>query len=256
MNSCESCHNENPFYIQRAIENTFISHGINMDLFCRSLPKDRLDLIENNFKLNDLPDIRDKNTNEINSNIGLVVVKPEMYKHHDLVEEYIQNKLDIQIEESKEFIYTPEQYWQTYQDLFKNSFETFPHITLLMLNAIVSPSRLIVFKHNQIIRYNEKYKELTKKEIKFIPSESDPQLVFNKLFIKDPDISIRNKICTPVLRNEGFDKFDSQSCIAKYWDFTGTFIQRSAEQNERTFNGIHSPNNNAELQKAIAIYNI
>lgn len=40
---------------------------------------------------------------------------------------------------------------------------------------------------------------------------------------------------------------DSGLGLDVYWDFTGTFGKRKPEENIITFNGIHSPNNIAEL---------
>jgi len=169
---------------------------------------------------------------------------------------YLKKILDVKIISSKKIIYTPEQYYQTYSESFKNDFEFFPHGSLIMLSAIVLPSRLIVFKHNTIDCYKEKHKEITGKEFSNNLPEFDSQFVFNHLFVKNNDTSIRNKICLPILKKNGFSDFKSSSDTKKCWDFTETFISRSSIQNERTFNGIHCPNDYNELHKAFYIFDI
>lgn len=222
MQICEHCNlSGSPTIL---MNKKLIELGIDPWSFYKSSPEERRRLILEHVRL-------EKNavSKTCPQGLGLVVVKPEMFTHSSKIEKFMTEQRGLDIVDSQPFTYTPEAYIAVYEKLFTDYFPVFPHGSLLFLISISLPSRAILFR--------------------YAPSASsgDPQSRFNKMEKSDTKLSIRQQIVLPVIQITGFATMELGSCSGKCFDQTGIFALRTESENLRTFNGLHVPNDKAEL---------
>lgn len=220
--------------------------GIDPGKFVKADPKSRLEMIQTNFGLK--RDHADKKyETHYSNNTGLVIVKPEMHHASNLVESFLTQTLGTEISVATDFIYTPEEYWESHGQLLADYFDLFPHGSLLFLIAISAPSRLILFEHKPVEDYKRIFATLNGGEGNTLYEGDDPQAAFTQMFVRNSRNSLRASICQSETMDSGLLSLNSGVRQAVCWDFTNTFSQRSTEENNRTFNGVHSPRDRAEL---------
>lgn len=250
---CELCDRKGEL-LKKQVLSSLEGWGIRPETFLSATPWQRLSLLRDHLQLA----VPDNVATKFNSNLGLIVVKPEAVGFSNLIEEDLTKRLGLEIVSTTNFTYTPENYWTIYGKNFIDYFSVFPHGALLFLISTHLPSRSIVFKHLTATKYCELKRGLiTPQQDDSIPKVvgdfEDPQDYFDKLFIRDGSTSIRKTVCSPILESKGFSEMDNATCPGKCWDFTGTFSKREPQANLITFNGIHCPSNRQELAVAFNI---
>lgn len=253
MQFCEQC-NGTEQLLRKKQQDILLEHGIEISEFSSASPRQRLGLIRNHFNLDRQVNIE---TRPVPKEFGLIVVKPEMFDQSEKIESFLVNKLGVKVLTSQPFVYSPEAYWAIYGRNFIDYFGLFPHGALLFLLSISLPSRAVVFQHFSPQKYCElKRSMVTSQDHDIIPEivhdSEDPQDFFDKLFVRSNHSSIRSELCRPDLDDRGFGLMANDSCPGKCWDFTETFANRTPQQNQRTFNGVHCPGNQKDLRVAFA----
>lgn len=250
---CEFCNGRDLEFRQKMWD-TLLDKGVTPERFIVEDPQGRLDLIRQGFGLtndrqSDHPNI------SVPQNQGAVVVKPEMINAYYQVEEYLVDKVGVEITGTKNFVYTPEEYWQISGRAMFEHFYLFPHGALLFLSSIVATSRLILFDHQPVPEYLRIFREYNDGIVldNLLKNREDQQYVFNRLFVRHEQNTLRSSVTLPVVKNSGMLEMIPDKCPAKCWDFTGSFSNRMPAENARTFNGIHSPNNREELMLELSI---
>jgi hypothetical protein len=254
MPNCETCNcNGQSEVLKKRIISDLNDHGINFDFFNSMPPKERFYFFKERYCLDEeLSETKSKTSSEL----GLVVVKPELFNCREVVENYLEDSVGVEIVEKKDFVYTPKQFWQIYGEPFSKYFNQFPHGPLLTLIASNSLSRLILFKQPTSKECFSRYAELSGKKINIQADTSDPYSVFDDLFINNGKYSLRKQISQPILEKKGFALMKENSCPATCWDFTGIFSKLGTDNNLRTFNGIHGPCSKEKLNKNLQILNV
>jgi len=256
MNSCELClgSRELPL-LRKRIENNLTRIGLTIPEFVNLDPAERIRAIVKGFGLSEIqgnvkPPVLDWKLTS--GDYGLLIVKPEMYRDSSKVKQFLLSELRLPIIFSKDFVYSPRQYWAMYGKYYTENFKQFPHGSLMFLISTSLSSRVLVFKHLDTTSYYETYRYLNQNRNTSIPVTEDRQAIFNTLLIKDPDCGVRKLVCESSVRNQGFLCME-EKCPAVCWDFAGEFKQRGELENLITFNGIHSPRDTDELIDNFAV---
>ena len=254
--SCEFCKGRHLEFRQKMWD-ALLDKGIAPERFIDENPQGRLDLIRQSFGLttdhqSDPPNI------SVPQNQGAVVVKPEMIHAYYQVEKYLAEKVGVEITATKNFVYSPEEYWQVSGKAMFEHFYLFPHGALLFLSSIVATSRLILFDHQPVQEYLRIFREYNDgiAPDNLHKNKEDQQYVFNRLFVKHEQNALRSSVAFPVVKSGGMLEMIPDRCPAKCWDFTGSFSNRTPAENAITFNGIHSPNNREELILELSILSV
>ena len=253
---CEFCNGRHLEFRQKMWD-ALLDKNIAPERFINEDPQGRLDLIKEGFGLTN--DHRSDQPNiSVPRNQGAVVVKPEMIHADHQLEEYLVEKVGVEITRTKSFVYTPEEYWQISGRGMFEHFYLFPHGALLFLSSIVATSRLILFDHRPVQEYLRIFREYNDgiEPDNLLNNKKDQQYVFNCLFVRHEQNSLRSSITFPVVKSRGMLEMIPDRCPAKCWDFTGSFSNRTPAENARTFNGIHSPNNREELILELSILSV
>ena len=250
---CEFCNGRHLEFRQKMWD-ALLDKGIAPERFIDEDPQGRLDLIRQGFRLSEDHQSDPPNISVL-KNQGAVVVKPEMIHAYHQVEEYLVEKVGVEITATKNFVYTPEEYWQISGRAMFEHFNLFPHGALLFLSSIVATSRLILFDHQPVQEYLRIFHEYNDGTVpdNLHKNKEDQQYVFNRLFVKHEQNALRSDVSLPVIKSVGMLEMIPDRCPAKCWDFTGSFCNRTPTENARTFNGIHSPNNREELTFELSI---
>lgn len=233
-----------------------ISKGIAPEAFVALDHRQRLEILIEAFGLEGYfpPDPPSDLKEKISEGVGLVVVKPEIYHVFSQAEDFIGESLGLDILQSKEFVYSPSQYWSIYGGTLTKHFEDFPYGAPLFLISITLPSRLVLFRHKNIADYEELFKRIN--DGLELPSVevSSRQHFFDKFFVKSHTFkSLRSFVYTPEVLMSGMLPMDSNLEPIGDWDFTGSFSERGFEKNFRTFNGVHSPGNELDLLHDLSV---
>ncbi len=261
MNNCELCSGPEEVGLKSMMLDKLRERGIAAEDFVKGTPRERLDFLIEKFNLvyeTNLPTYNsDRVSPFLKGDLGIVIIKPEIYRESARVENYLEKTLGLEKITSSDFTYLPEEYWAIYGETFINNFEEFPHGSLLFLLSVTLPSKLIVFRHHSADYYLSLFQRLNgfkPLNQSTVAETNDRQFIFYELFVKYPGNSLRTTVCWEEVRKRGLSAMDnSNSCPVVCWDFTGTFGDRSEEDNLRTFNGVHSPRNQAELLLNVAI---
>ena len=245
---CERCDGKSVFLKQQALA-ILEQKGLEPSVFVRADSRTRLELIREHFHLDEVSSI---DTREIlpnaPKNLGLIIIKPEMVQAQCVIEQYLTGQIGVKILSSTDFIYKPQEYWALHGAALADYHDLFPHGALLFLLFVTAPSRLVTFEHFTALEYQEILrKKHSGVNVEPLREGDDLQAIFTKYFVRGGPDSIRKTVCGPEIARTGLLSMDSNSCPAICWDFTGSFGQRTTDQNARTFNGIHSPRDRSEL---------
>lgn len=260
MNSinCETCTGKE-FAIKANLINLLQSGQIDPTEFLLSSNQEKYRLVKCAFRLDELPfkqDLKIKEDCKFDG-LGVVVIKPEALQNFEnLILKYLENELDLEIVYTREFIYTPEEYWILQGRDLENISNVFPEGVLLWLLSVTNESKIVLFKHKTAEEYRQIFRKLipTDQIDEKVQMSNDQQYVFTELFIRsDSNASIRKGICAPELEKRGFGDMDPGKCPASCWDVTGDFGKRTSKDNTRAFNGIHSPKDQHELISDLVI---
>lgn len=255
MNVCEACNGQEEI-LKRQMADVLCQYNVDPEKFVTSDHKTRLELIKESFSIARKTENHkiDGTLKDSDGNIGLVVIKPEMYHASRKIEFFLSRTLGLNVLAVSDFVYTPEEYWHTHGDFFIDYFDKFPYSSLLFLLSITASSQAVMFEHKTATEYRGLFTELTNGHGVAIDCNSgmDTQAIFTELFIRNKIYSIRENICREEAANNGLLSMNTP-CPAKCWDFTHTFCKRSVDENARTFNGIHSPRDRDELLLDLSI---
>lgn len=254
-NCCKTCNGED-MSLKRRMFDTLSNNGINPEDFINADKERRIKLITKGFGIEEFDFTSKLDKVQEIDNTGVLIIKPEMTLSRDKILSYMTDHLNIQIEYTQQFIYSPEEYWQMHgKDLVENK-AIFPHGVLLFLVSICEPSELVVFTHLSTDRYKKIFSEISGYLHETIDIElgNDPQKVFNDLFVRgDTNASIRSNICLPEVEKRGLIKISPDKCPGICWDISSAFSIRTREENIKTFNGVHSPRDAEELKKDLIV---
>lgn len=221
---CERCESPNvtPLVL---MANKLREYEIDPSDFYGSPPDKQRELITNGIDINAV-DI----TKSCPRGLSLVVVKPEVFPFAREVERYMSESRGFQLVDSQPFTYTREAYYSIYKRLFTDLFSEFPYGPMLMLMATSLRSQAILFEHN-------------------LPEEGDTQIMLNQLERGGVELSVRYNVTIPLVKELGFSTMDQSLCSGRCFDLGGSFSKRAEPENLRTFNGLHIPNDKAELNR-------
>ncbi len=252
---CKTCHSED-MPLKRKMFDALSSNGIDPQDFISSDKERRIKLITKGFGIEEFDFASRLNKVQEIGNTGVLIIKPEMTLSRDKILSYMTDHLNIQIEHTQQFIYSPEEYWQMHGRSLVENTAIFPHGVLLFLLSICEPSELVIFTHLSPDRYKKIFSEISSylHEGIDIESENDSQKVFNDLFIRgNTSASIRSNICLPEVEKRGLIEMSPDKCPGTCWDISSAFSIRTREENIKTFNGVHSPRDEEELKKDLVV---
>ncbi len=224
---------------------------VSVQAFIELDPMARLVLVRDSYSLTNLPplDLHQTGRTLVDNGYGILVVKPEMYDLRHLLTDFLSTRLQITVEDIKDFTFSPDAYWWMYGRDFFAQFDEFPHGALLLLIAITLNSSLILFKHKSMEEYRQLYSCLNpgKDHRGILPATCEDRQSAFSLIVKSAGNSLRNLVVLPEVEKKGLLTMVPEVQPDIYWDFTGSFRQRTVAQNIRTFNGVHSPRDWEEL---------
>lgn len=127
--------------------------------------------------------------------------------------------------------------------------------TLLFLLSITALSKMVLFEHLSASEYRNILKQSQGQDAddNIVCDNDDLQAIFTRYFVRGSQASLRKNVCRPEVAKLGLFSMSPDSCPAICWDFTNSFGQRTSDQNERTFNGIHSPRDRDELISDLSV---